>query len=54
MDKETLSHLLRPVRLPRRPRVIVGTATSDDAGVVALTKDVALVQTVDFFPNVGS
>jgi selenide,water dikinase len=30
--------------------VLVGTATSDDAGVVALTKDVALVQTVDFFP----
>jgi selenide,water dikinase len=28
----------------------VGTATSDDAGVVALTKDIALVQTVDFFP----
>jgi len=30
--------------------VLVGTATSDDAGVVALTADIALVQTVDFFP----
>jgi selenide,water dikinase len=30
--------------------VIVGTSTSDDAGVVRLSKDVALVQTVDFFP----
>jgi len=28
----------------------VGTATSDDAGVVALTPEIALVQTVDFFP----
>jgi len=30
--------------------VLVGTATSDDAGVVSLTADIALVQTVDFFP----
>lgn len=28
----------------------MGTATSDDAGVVALTPEIALVQTVDFFP----
>ena len=41
MDKETLSHLLRPVRLPADPRVLVGTATSDDAGVVALTPELA-------------
>ncbi|WP_037409902.1 selenide, water dikinase SelD [Candidatus Solirubrobacter pratensis] len=31
------------------PRVLVSTATSDDAGVVRLTPDLALVQTVDFF-----
>jgi selenide,water dikinase len=30
--------------------VLVGTSTSDDAGVVVLTKEIALVQTVDFFP----
>lgn len=30
--------------------MLVGTATSDDAGVVRLTPDIALVQTVDFFP----
>jgi selenide, water dikinase len=30
--------------------VLVGTSTSDDAGVVSLTPDIALVQTVDFFP----
>jgi len=31
------------------PRVLVGFNTSDDAGVVKLTDDLALVQTVDFF-----
>ena len=30
--------------------MLVGTSTSDDAGVVSLTRDIALVQTVDFFP----
>jgi selenide, water dikinase len=34
---------------PTDPRVLVGTATSDDAGVVRLTDDLAIVQTVDFF-----
>ncbi len=45
-----MSTFLAPVRLPPDPRVLVGTATSDDAGVVRLTADIALVQTVDFFP----
>ena len=44
---------LRPIvaGLPRSadPRVLVATETTDDAGVVALTDDVAIVQTVDFF-----
>lgn len=50
MDKEKLSSFLQPVRLPPDPRILVGTATSDDAGVVLLRPDLALVQTVDFFP----
>jgi len=33
-------------------RLIVGHATFDDAGVFCLTPDLALVQTVDFFPPV--
>jgi selenide,water dikinase len=33
-------------------RLIVGPATFDDAGVFVLSKDLALVQTVDFFPPV--
>src|ERR1700750_2003376 len=31
------------------PRRIVGSATADDAGVVRVRDDLALVQTVDFF-----
>jgi selenide,water dikinase len=34
------------------PRLLVGTGTFDDAGVVALTDDIALVQSVDFFTPV--
>src|SRR5207253_6215367 len=44
---------LRPIvaALPRPvdPRVLVAADTSDDAGVVRLTPELALVQTVDFF-----
>lgn len=50
MDKGRLAALLAPVRVPHDPRVLVGTSTSDDAGVVRLSADLALVQTVDFFP----
>src|SRR4051794_36085276 len=44
---------LRPIvaGLPRPtdPRVLVAADTADDAGVVQLTDDLAIVQTVDFF-----
>jgi selenide,water dikinase len=44
---------LRPIvaglPVPTDPRVLVGAGTADDAGVVALTDDLAIVQTVDFF-----
>ncbi|MCI3923913.1 selenide, water dikinase SelD [Paenibacillus sp. TRM 82003] len=33
----------------RHPNLLVGTETSDDAGVYKLTDELALVQTVDFF-----
>jgi selenide,water dikinase len=38
-------------RLPesRDPRVLVGSRTADDAAIVALTDDIALVTTTDFF-----
>ena len=37
---------------PRDPRLIVGFEKADDAGVVALDRDRALVQTLDFFTPV--
>jgi selenide,water dikinase len=37
---------------PTDPNVLVGIATSDDAGVYRLTDEIALVQTVDFFTPV--
>ena len=44
---------LRPIvaGLPRSadPRVLVATDTADDAGVVKLTDELAIVQTADFF-----
>ena len=45
-----MRHLPRPA--VRDPNLLVGTETSDDAGVYRLTDDIALVQTVDFFPPV--
>src|SRR3954466_5312290 len=44
---------LRPIvaglARPTDPRVLVAADTADDAGVVQLTDDLAIVQTVDFF-----
>jgi selenide,water dikinase len=44
---------LRPIvaglARPSDPRVLVAADTADDAGVVALSDDIAIVQTVDFF-----
>src|SRR3954451_7369929 len=44
---------LRPIvaglPAPTDPRVLVAAGTADDAGVVALSDDIAIVQTADFF-----
>jgi selenide,water dikinase len=44
---------LRPIvaglQAPSDPRVLVAAGTADDAGVVKLTDEVAIVQTADFF-----
>lgn len=45
---QVLSHLPKS----RDPNLLVGTETHDDAGVYRLAPDLALVQTVDFFPPV--
>lgn len=42
--------VLRQLPVHSDPRLLVGTETFDDAGVYALSDELALVQTVDFFP----
>jgi selenide,water dikinase len=44
-----LAHVLAGLPPIDDPNVLVGTATSDDAGVYRLNDEIALVQTVDFF-----
>jgi selenide,water dikinase len=44
-----LEPLVRGLPRSADPRLLVGSDTADDAGVVQLTDDLALVQTVDFF-----
>jgi selenide, water dikinase len=47
-----IPHLLGYLPKLTDPNVLVGTETHDDAGVYRLTDDLALVQTIDFFPPV--
>ena len=47
-----LRELVRSLPVSEDPRLLVGSATGDDAAVFALRDDLALVQTVDFFTPV--
>jgi selenide,water dikinase len=49
LSAAALRPLLAGLPAVHDPRVLVGSRTSDDAAVVRLTDDVAIVQTVDFF-----
>ena len=49
MDSATLAAMLRALPPITDPNVLVGNATSDDAGVYRVSDELALVQTVDFF-----
>lgn len=44
--------MLRSLPQPTDPWLLVGTETADDAGVYQISDDLALVQTLDFFPPV--
>ncbi len=44
--------MLRGLPKVSDPNLLVGTDTADDAGVYRLTDEIALVQTIDFFPPV--
>jgi selenide,water dikinase len=49
LSQQALSQVLRQLPKMNDPNVLVGSASLDDAGVFRLTRDRALVQTVDFF-----
>jgi selenide, water dikinase len=49
---EDLAQILKDLAIPKNPKVLVGLETSDDAGIYQLSDEVALVQTVDFFPPI--
>ncbi len=56
MGPEALAQVLRPIQnmfLPGHyPDLLVGLAVSDDAAVYRITDDIAVIQTLDFFPPV--
>lgn len=45
-----MTQVLRRLPSQTDPNLLVGTETFDDAGVYRISEDLALVQTVDFFP----
>jgi len=56
MGPEALAQVLRPLQslfpAHRYPNLLVGLAVSDDAAVYKINAEVAVVQTLDFFPPV--
>jgi len=49
IGQKDLHEVLKNLPLVEDPRLLVGMATADDAGVFKLTEDVTIVQTVDVF-----
>src|SRR5215218_1037425 len=52
MGPGALAQVLRPLSQLSHPNLLVGLQTSDDAAVYRLSDDIAIVQTVDFFPPI--
>jgi selenide,water dikinase len=52
MGPAALAQVLRSLTLSSSPDVLVGLGVPDDAAVYRITDDLALVQTVDFFPPI--
>lgn len=50
MGPGTLSELLKDIPVFRDENLLIGGGTMDDAGVYRIREDLALVQTLDFFP----
>ena len=51
-DLQEVLAVLRPSGTPPPPELLVGLGAADDAAVYRLTPDLAVVETVDFFPPV--
>lgn len=49
----TLAQLLEGIQVHRDPNLLVGFDRSDDASVYKISDELALVQTVDFFPPIA-
>lgn len=49
----TLSKLLEGIKVHQDPNLLVGFDKSDDASVYKISEDLALVQTLDFFPPIA-
>jgi selenide, water dikinase len=49
LSQKALAQVLRRIPQVRDPKLLVGSATADDAGVYRIDRNRALVQTVDFF-----
>lgn len=49
----TLAQLLKGIRVHHDPNLLVGFDRGDDASVYQISEDLAIVQTVDFFPPVA-
>jgi len=52
MGPAALAQVLRSLTLPTNPNLLIGLDIKDDAAVYRITDDLALVQTVDFFPPI--
>jgi selenide,water dikinase len=52
MGPAALAQVLRSLTLPTHPNLLVGLDVKDDAAVYRVADDLALVQTVDFFPPI--
>src|SRR6184192_2946064 len=52
MGPATLAQVLRSLTLPTNPNLLIGLDIKDDAAVYRIADDLALVQTVDFFPPI--
>src|SRR5262245_55036024 len=52
MGPAALAQVLRSLTLPTHPSLLIGLDVKDDAAVYQLSDELALVQTVDFFPPI--